>query len=161
MGRFGLYRVTAMNSRQKPADKYKAHPVRVPSKKLFIFILTFLLIAPLTKAHGQVNQSPQSTQHILVDVQDNIDQLIQDEDTDGDKKITIDDTRVQKRGRGDKQFWLIAINGKRYEVIGTFYLSNLLKELKLAQDEGYTVAQIDTKRIFENPVQQISAHRRA
>lgn len=145
-----------MNSRQKLPYKYNTHLSGIFPGKLFIFILTFLLITPLTKAHGQVSQSPQSTQHILVDVQDNIDRLIQDEDTDGDKKITIDDTRVQKRGRGDKRFWLIAINGKRYEVVGTFYLSNLLKELKLAQDEGYTVAQVDTKRIFENPVEQIS-----
>ena len=137
-------------------DKYSFHLSRVFPGKHSVFILTFFLMSPLTEAHGQASQYEKSAQHILVDVQENIDRLIQDEDTDGDKKITIDDTRVQKRGRGDKRFWLITINGKRYEVVGTYYLSNLLKELKLAHDQGYTVAQVDTKKIFENPVDQIS-----
>ncbi len=141
---------------QEMHHKYRTHLSGVFPGKLSLCILPFLLFLPLAKTHGQVSQSKQSTHHVLVDVKDNIDRLIQDEDTDGDKKITIDDTRVQKRGRGDKRFWLMTINGKPYEVVGTYYLSNLLKELKLAQDEGYTVAQIDTKKIFENPVEQIS-----
>jgi alpha,alpha-trehalase len=93
---------------------------------------------------------------VFVDVQENLDRLIRDEDTDGDKKITVEDTRLQEPGRGDKRFRLTATDGKPYEVVGTYYLSNLLQELKLAQDAGDAVAPIDFNRVFESPVRRIS-----
>jgi alpha,alpha-trehalase len=43
-----------------------------------------------------------------------------------------------------------------YHLMGTYYLSNLLKELKLAQDRGLDESLLLPGRIFESPVQQIS-----
>jgi hypothetical protein len=54
---------------------------------------------------------------------------VYDEDTDGDKKITINDQHIYGTGRGDKKFW-IKTNNNKFEVSGTYFLSNLLQELK-------------------------------
>jgi alpha,alpha-trehalase len=123
--------------------------------KLFssIAVLTLLSFAP---AHGQVEPGLPSTKPILVNVQENLERLIDEEDTDGDKKITVEDVPILKKGRGDKRFWLISCNGKRYEVSGTFCLANLLQELKLAQDAGFVDTELDLQRIFESPVARIS-----
>ena len=93
---------------------------------------------------------------ISVSVADTLARLIEEEDTDGDRKITIDDLNLQRGGRGDKRFWFTAVDGQRYFVAGTYYLSNLLQELKLAQEPGQDPAGIDRQRIFEDPVQRIS-----
>ncbi len=63
---------------------------------------------------------------------------------------------IGRTERGDKRFWIIGTNGNRYEVIGNYYLSNLLQELKLAQDAGQSVALLDFRRIFESPVSRLS-----
>lgn len=128
-------------------------------KKIFkavIFYLSFLVLAYPSEGIAQPDPLSQFKQPILMNAQENLNRLIQDEDTDGDKKITIDDIRIQKSERGNKRFWLEATNGKRYELVGTYYLSNLLQELKLAQDIRGGATQINTHRIFENPVQRIS-----
>ncbi len=92
---------------------------------------------------------------VHVDVLKNIRRLIDEEDTDGDRKITVDD-RFIRGNRGDKKFWLLAQNQQRYEIVGTYYLSNLLQELKLCQQEGQKLAVLDPAGIFENPVGRIS-----
>ena len=89
-------------------------------------------------------------------VAQNLERLIQEEDTDGDKKITIKDTPQADPNRGDRRFQLIAANGKRYEVAGTYPLSNLLQELKLAEEAKSGTVEIELRKIFENPVQRIS-----
>ncbi len=74
-----------------------------------------------------------------------LEKLIAQEDTDGDKKITVDD-------KGPKKFEFIDANGKSYPVEGTYQLSNLLQELAIAQEED--VIPID--RINEAPSERIS-----
>ena len=133
--------------------------MQAPKKKLrhpLVFLLPFLLISCLAVAHGQARSVSQPRPPVLVSVRENLDRLLAEEDTDDDQKLTVDDTFVKGKGRGDKRFWLIAINGKRYEVVGTYHLSNLLQELKLAEDAGSGVARIDFEKIFESPVQRIS-----
>lgn len=83
--------------------------------------------------------------------------MLAEEDTDGDKNITIHDTYVQGSNRGDQRFWLIAMDGTRYEVDGTYYLSNLLEELALKQRAGLEVAPIDFELILEQPVHRTRA----
>lgn len=117
--------------------------------KAIISILIFLIIVSLPQVSLRATNYPQP---IIVNVKQNLERLIKDVDIDGDKKITIDDSGK----RGIKRFWLISTNGKRYELVGTYYLSNLLKELKFAQDQGFTNTQIDLEKIFENPVKRIS-----
>ncbi len=111
-----------------------------------------LMTANDGKAFG-VNQRSET---VLVDVQENLNRLVEDEDTDGDRKITVLDTRGAEKERGDKRFWLVATDGKRYELVGTYYLSNLLQELKLAQDAGAEITRLDLRKVFENPVRRIS-----
>lgn len=125
-------------------------------QKTFMFFLIFLVSVGLSVAYGQAAQSSRSAQTILVDVQENLDRLLNDEDTDCDRKITVQDKPLNCNARGDRRFWLISTGNKRYEVVGTYFLSNLLQELKLAQDAGAKVARIDFKRVFEGPVERIS-----
>lgn len=114
----------------------------------------------LTTAVVEVQRHPgplaEAWPPVLVNVQKNRQRLIAEEDTDEDTKITRDDTYVKGKGRGDKRFWLVATNGKHYEVVGTYSLSNLLQELSLAYETGLEVAAINFERIFESPVQRIS-----
>ena len=106
-------------------------------KSIFCFLTLFFVVA-VVQVYAQAGPVSQARPPVLVNVKENLDRLIAEEDTDGDKKLTLDDTYVKGKGRGDKRFWLTATNGKRYEVVGTYYLSNLLQELRLAQDGGYT-----------------------
>lgn len=99
-------------------------------------------------------QEPQT--QIIVHVQATFDALINDEDTDGDQKITIDDPHVAGTERGDKRFWLTTTAGQRYEVSGAYYLSNLLQEIKLAEEAGRDSTRLEAGKIFEPPVERIS-----
>ena len=102
--------------------------------------------------------SPQDTAFVgvRVDVMATLAQLLQNEDTDGDKKITIDDPRIAGTDRGDKQFWVHSTNGAAYEVAGTYYLSNLLQELTLDEQAGKDSALLNFRHIFEKPTARIS-----
>ena len=80
-----------------------------------------------------------------------LDSLIAKEDTDSDKKITIDDPHIACTDRGNKRFWIMALDGKKYEVAETYYLANLLEDLKLAEDEGKDTLALNASDIFEPP----------
>lgn len=86
---------------------------------------------------------------IPVNIRENLRRLLSQEDTDGDQKITVDD-------RGPKRFQLLATDGKAFEVAGTYFLSNLLQELVLAQTANHEIAILDSARIFEPPGERIS-----
>src|SRR5262245_32548622 len=88
-------------------------------------------------------------------VKTTLEQLLADEDTDNDKKITIDDPHIVGTQRGDKRFWL-ELNGQKYEISGTYYLSNLLQELSLASEAGKETTEIPAERIFEPPADRIT-----
>jgi alpha,alpha-trehalase len=93
---------------------------------------------------------------IKVLVRPTIDSLIAKEDTDGDKKITIDDPHIPGTDRGNKRFWIQSLDGKKYEVDGTYYLSNLLEDLKLAEDQGKDTVVLNGSEIFQRPVERIA-----
>jgi alpha,alpha-trehalase len=82
-------------------------------------------------------------------VQETLDQLLAQEDTDGDKKITIED-------RGPGNFVLKDLDDKQLEVKGTYHLANLLQELVLARVDKDGVGEIDPGLIEEPPVKRIS-----
>ncbi|WGH76098.1 trehalase family glycosidase [Tenacibaculum tangerinum] len=75
--------------------------------------------------------------------------LLQQEDTDGDKKITIED-------KGSKAFEIVSVTGEKYMVKGTYHLSNLLQELVISKNKGNTIAKIPLTKIVEPPVQRTS-----
>jgi alpha,alpha-trehalase len=93
---------------------------------------------------------------IEAEITQTVDSLLQEEDTDSDRKITIDDYPIKNTDRGDKRFTLKAIDNQLYEINGTYYLANLLQELTLQKESGRERATISTEKIFENPVQRIS-----
>ncbi len=117
--------------------------------------LLALLISPMAclPVHG-VSQS--TLRDVRVNVTKTLEDLLRDEDTDGDHKITINDSRIDGTDRGDKRFWLIASDSLRYEISGTYFLSNLLEELKLAADSGLQFASLRAERLFEKPSDRIS-----
>jgi alpha,alpha-trehalase len=84
-----------------------------------------------------------------VNAHENLERLLSREDTDGDLKITVND-------RGSGRFELIAVDGGTFEVASTYYLSNLLQELALARAAGREIAELETSRVFEPPVDRIS-----
>ena len=107
-----------------------------------------MLAAPfaLAQPHTKVSVSVEATLKALVN----------DEDTDGDRRITIDDPHLLGTERGDKRFWISTTDQRRYEVSGTYYLSNLLQDLKLAQESGSDTIALEVGRIYEPPANRIS-----
>ena len=85
---------------------------------------------------------------LKLDIENTISALLDQEDSDGDKKITIED-------KGPKSFYLKDINGsKEITIEGTFHLSNLLQELILAKDQEKDT--IDTNNVFEKPIDRLT-----
>jgi alpha,alpha-trehalase len=93
---------------------------------------------------------------IVVDVRSSLRQLLEDEDTDNDQKITVYDFHVNGTERGNKSFWLQSVDGKRIQVAGTYYLSNLLQELTLAKEAHENTVALEEDHIFEPPADRIS-----
>ena len=112
----------------------------------------------LTSSHAALCQSEGVYGHttVRVLVRPTLDSLIAKEDTDHDKRITIDDPHIPGTDKGNRRFWMDALDGKKYEVDETYYLANLLEDLKLAEDEGRDTLTLTTSDIFEPPVERIA-----
>ncbi|KAK9478332.1 trehalase-domain-containing protein [Lipomyces japonicus] len=88
----------------------------------------------------------------LVDVNNTLQALLESEDTDGNMQITIEDL-------GPKVLQLGTANSNGYnkfDVRGTYMLSNLLQELTLAKEYGRKRIILDEQRLNENPVNRLS-----
>ncbi|KAJ3120572.1 alpha,alpha-trehalase nth1 [Nowakowskiella sp. JEL0407] len=88
----------------------------------------------------------------LIDVEETKRLILQQEDTDGDLQITIHD-------KGPKQFNLGSASSggyRKYDIRGTYMLSNLLQELALASDYGRRFIVLDEERLNENPTERLS-----
>lgn len=77
---------------------------------------------------------------------------MEQEDTDGDFQITINDLgpKTLTVGTADSGGY------KKIEIRGTYMLSNLLQELALANDYGRKHIVLDEARLNENPVDRLS-----
>ena len=76
-----------------------------------------------------------------------LEELLRQEDTDGDKRITIED-------QGPKSFVIKDENTQEKTTVeGTYHLSNLLQELVLAKESGSTT--IDLRHVFEKPIDRL------
>lgn len=84
-----------------------------------------------------------------LNIEDTLNELLHQEDTDGDKKITIED-------KGPKAFEIKTVSGKHYVVKGTYYLSNLLQELAISKNEGSKIAEIPLSKLEVLPVDRLS-----
>jgi alpha,alpha-trehalase len=86
---------------------------------------------------------------IQLNIEETLQKLLTQEDTDGDKKITIED-------KGPKHFTVVSKQGKSYEIKGTYHLSNLLQELVIQKNQGKEVAEISPSTIEELPADRVS-----
>ena len=80
----------------------------------------------------------------MIHVDTHFQALLAQEDTDGDKRITVHD-------RGPRSYDL-----EGYQVQGTYALSNLLQELALAKENGQSHLQLDPRSLHQPPTQRIS-----
>lgn len=118
---------------------------------LLVLAVTVAVVTIL--ASGQ-DQDPEKGFHVRVETA--ILELLDDEDIDNDKKITIDDKHIAGTLRGDKQHVVTDLEGKRHHIEGTYFLSTLLQELSLARDAGRDTVFVRFDRIYEPPIQRIS-----
>ncbi|KZF19009.1 glycoside hydrolase family 37 protein [Xylona heveae TC161] len=88
----------------------------------------------------------------LIPVESTLNSLLENEDTDRNWQITIDDYGPKVLSLGTA-----ASNGyNHFDVRGTYMLSNLLQELTLAQEYGRKYIVLDEARLNENPVNRLS-----
>ena len=86
---------------------------------------------------------------IRVRVEESFRALLAQEDTDGDRQITI-------RDAGPRRFVAATESGGGLVVEGSYALSNLLQELATAREAGLETLELDPLRLFENPVRRLS-----
>ncbi|RPH38206.1 trehalase, partial [bacterium] len=114
-----------------------------------VFFCAAVLTVSGSRLFGQTGSFP-------VTVAPTLDSLLYQEDTDGDDKITIEDRHIPRTNRGDKQFWFSTRDNRRIEIVGTYYLSNLLQELSLARNARRDTVALNSSRIFEQPSDRLS-----
>lgn len=85
-------------------------------------------------------------------VEETLEALLLQEDTNGDKRIDIKDTE------GKKEFLLQSTTGDEFLVKGNYHLSNLLEELCIAKDLGKEKLYLTDKMLYENPVDRINRY---
>ncbi|KAF2139278.1 glycoside hydrolase family 37 protein [Aplosporella prunicola CBS 121167] len=100
-------------------------------------------------SHDEHSSQPRK---FLIPVDETLKTLLAREDTDQNYQITIEDSGPKVLSVGTA-----GSNGlNRFDVRGTYMLSNLLQELTLAQDYGRKSIVLDEARLNENPVNRLS-----
>ena len=102
-----------------------------------------MLVDESTIPHGR---------RFLIQVDATLNSLREQEDTDNNMQITIEDN-------GPKVLSLrtaASAGHNRFDVRGTYMLSNLLQELTLAKEYGRKQIILDEGRLNENPVDRLS-----
>ncbi|KAF9935377.1 alpha,alpha-trehalase nth1 [Linnemannia zychae] len=104
---------------------------------------------PRRGSHDDKSSKPR---RFLIDVEETQKLILEQEDTDGDFQITVNDVgpKVITLGTADSAGF------NKYDIRGTYMLSNLLQELSLAQDYGRKYIVLDESRLNENPVDRLS-----
>ncbi|KAH9835953.1 Neutral trehalase [Teratosphaeria destructans] len=123
---------------------------------------TYSAVDPAVNAFaGAFKQPARRTSHdehghaprrYLINVDDTLKTLLAREDTDHNIQITIED-----HGPKTIQLGTAASGGyRRFDVRGTYMLSNLLQELTLAKKYGRKQIVLDEARLNENPVNRMA-----
>ncbi|KAL1852703.1 alpha,alpha-trehalase nth1 [Paecilomyces lecythidis] len=100
-------------------------------------------------SHDEVPAQPRK---FLIDVDATLKSLLEREDTDQNMQITIEDAGPKVLSVGTA-----ASSGyNKFDVRGTYMLSNLLQELTIAKDYGRKHVIMDEARLSENPVSRLS-----
>ncbi|KAL3456442.1 trehalase-domain-containing protein [Aspergillus heterothallicus] len=101
---------------------------------------------------GSLDPTSGNPRKFLIDVEATLENLLEREDSDRNMQITIEDA-------GPKTFSVgtAASSGyNRFDLRGTYMLSNLLQELTIAKDYGRKQIVLDEERLSENPVARLS-----
>ncbi|KAI8808133.1 glycoside hydrolase, partial [Cladochytrium replicatum] len=104
------------------------------------------------RRRGSVDEKVSAPRRFFIDVEETKRIILAQEDTDGDFQITVQDS-------GPKSFQLGSANSggfRKYDIRGTYMLSNLLQELALASDYGRKYIVLDEERLRENPVERMT-----
>ncbi|KAI9483504.1 MAG: trehalase-domain-containing protein [Benjaminiella poitrasii] len=106
---------------------------------------------PQRKRRGS-HDDKNKARKFLLDVKETQRILVEQEDTDGDFQITVNDLgpKTLSVGSADSGGY------RKIEIRGTYMLSNLLQELALAEDYGRKHVVLDEARLNENPVDRLS-----
>ncbi|KAJ2074305.1 alpha,alpha-trehalase nth1 [Coemansia sp. S155-1] len=104
------------------------------------------------RRRGSIDDKSRHPRRFLIDIATIEQAILEQEDTNGDYQITIEDS-----GPKVLKVPTAASNGNRtMEIRGTYMLSNLLQEMALAKDCGLRQVVIDEDRLSENPVNRLS-----
>ncbi|KAI9038602.1 alpha,alpha-trehalase [Aspergillus affinis] len=104
-----------------------------------------------TARRGSHDASSAQPRKFLIDVEETLHSLLEREDTDKNMQITIEDVGPKVLSVGTA-----ASSGyNRFDLRGTYMLSNLLQELTIAKDYGRKVVVLDEARLSENPVSRL------
>lgn len=99
-------------------------------------------------SHDEVGVKPRK---FIIDVQQTLQRIIAQEDTDGDCQITITDSGPKLLTLGTAE----SHGHNKFELRGTYALANLLQELAVASDHGRKFVVLDEMRLVENPVDRL------
>lgn len=111
------------------------------TNNLSIFIFSFILICA---CNNQKN-----SEVIKINVTKTLQKLEESQDTDLDKKITVEDTAI-------KRFEIVNESNSKILIEGNYPLSNLLQELAAAKEKGLEKMELSLNLINETPSKRIS-----
>lgn len=106
----------------------------------------------LPSRRGSHDEASGQPRKFLIKVDETLESLLKQEDTDKNMQITIEDVGPKVLSVGTASSSGI----KRVDVRGTYMLSNLLQELTIAKDYGRKEIILDEARLSENPVARLS-----
>lgn len=110
------------------------------------------ILQPKVRRRLSQDDSANQPRKFLVNVEQTLKALLESEDTDDNMQITIEDMGPKVLNLGTAN----SMGLKRFEVRGTYMLSNLLQELTLAKDYGRRYILLDERRLNENPVDRLA-----
>lgn len=136
------YYTTGDNARQRTRTYTKSHLENTPNNGGL----------EGTRRRRASHDDKNKARRFLIDVEETQRKILEQEDTDGDFQITINDLgpKTMSLGTADSGGY------RKIDIRGTYMLSNLLQELALAHDYGRKHIVLDEARLNENPVDRLS-----
>eukprot|EP00834_Sanchytrium_tribonematis_P000914 NODE_19_length_47148_cov_1.447810.p5 type:complete len:596 gc:universal NODE_19_length_47148_cov_1.447810:14102-15889(+) len=123
------------------------HPNSLSANRLRTYSIRHIK-TPSVQLHRKGSHDSQRKK-FFVDVESTIQLLLEQEDTDKNYQINVQD-------EGPKTFNLVGPGLKTHSVKGHYVLSNLLQELTLAREYHRKHIILDEERLYENPVERLS-----
>jgi len=143
---------TEMPSHQQQQPQQHPQQQQQQVHKRSLSKLKSLSKARMALARRRSEEVSLGPRQFLIDVESTLETILRQEDTDGDKKITIMDN-------GPKVVTLGTLRSEgfiRADVRGTYVLSTLLQELTLAKEMGLKRIVLSETVLNENPVDRLT-----